>query len=65
MFGEIVDLVARRFLRGQNLTLGVSAFLFMFMFLPTFLVLLAVVAFFLLVYPRLHKSGFIQRIDAS
>lgn len=65
MFGDIVDLMARRFLRGQNLTLGLSVFLFTFMFLPTFLVLLAVVAFFLLAYPRLRKSGFIQRIDAS
>jgi hypothetical protein len=65
MFAEVVDLMTRRFLRGQNLTLGLSVFLFTFMFLPTFLVLLAVVAFFLLAYPRLRKSSIVQRIDAS
>ncbi|KAJ5299148.1 hypothetical protein N7476_010705 [Penicillium atrosanguineum] len=65
MFADLVDLMARRFLHGQNLTLGLSVFLFTFMFLPTFLVLLAVVAFFLLAYPWLRKSGFAQRIDAA
>ncbi|KAJ5691880.1 hypothetical protein N7462_001303 [Penicillium macrosclerotiorum] len=48
--------MARRFLRGQNVTVGVSLVLFIFMFLPTFLVLLAVVVFFVLAYPRLRKS---------
>lgn len=48
--------MASRFLPGQNATLALSLFLFTFMFLPTFLVLLAVVAFFLLAYPRLRKT---------
>ncbi|KAJ6138715.1 hypothetical protein N7471_005201 [Penicillium samsonianum] len=48
--------MARRFARGQNLTLGLSLFLFIFMFLPTFVILLAVIVFFGLVYPRLRKS---------
>lgn len=65
MFADLVDLMARRFLRAQNLTLGLSVFLFTFMFLPTFLVQLAVVAFFLLAYPRLRKSSVIQRTNAA
>lgn len=65
MFADLVDLMARRFLRAQNLTLGLSVFLFTFMFLPTFLVLLAVVAFFLLAYPRLRKSSAVQRTNAA
>ncbi|KAJ5261150.1 hypothetical protein N7478_011745 [Penicillium angulare] len=48
--------MARRFLRGQSVTFGLSLFLFLFMFMPTLLVLLAVVAFFLLAYPRLRTS---------
>lgn len=48
--------MARRSLRGQNITLGLSIFLFTFMFLPTFVILLAVVVFFALAYPRLRKS---------
>ncbi|KAJ5652822.1 hypothetical protein N7507_010248 [Penicillium longicatenatum] len=48
--------MARRFLQGQNITFGLSMILFTFMFLPTFLILLAVVVFFLLAYPRLRKS---------
>lgn len=48
--------MASRFLPGQNATLGLSLFLFTFMFLPTFLVLLAVVAFFLLAYPQMRKA---------
>lgn len=48
--------MARRSIRGQNITLGLSIFLFTFMFLPTFVILLAVVVFFALAYPRLRKS---------
>ncbi|KAJ5110456.1 hypothetical protein N7532_000991 [Penicillium argentinense] len=40
----------------QNATLGLSLVLFTFMFLPTFLVLLAVVVFFILAYPKLRKT---------
>lgn len=61
MSAELVDLTASRFLRGQNATLGLSVLLFTFMFLPTFLVLLAVAAFFSLAYPRLRKSYAIER----
>ncbi|KAF3402073.1 hypothetical protein F1880_009841 [Penicillium rolfsii] len=48
--------MARRFFHGQNMAFGLSVFLFTFMFLPTFLILLAVVIFFVLAYPRLRKS---------
>lgn len=53
--------MARRFLRGQNLTLGLSLFLFVFMFLPTLVILLAVVVFFGFIYPRLRKSYALDR----
>ena len=43
-------------LSGHTMALGLSVFLFTFMFLPTLLVLLAVVAFFLFCYPRLRKA---------
>jgi len=65
MFDQVVDLMAHRFPRNQNLTRGLSVFLFIFMFLPTFIVLLAVVIFFFFVYPRLRKSSIIQRLDDS
>lgn len=53
--------MARKFLRGQNITLGLSLFLFIFMFLPTFVILLGVVVFFGLIYPRLRKSYTLDR----
>lgn len=56
MFSSLLDLMARRFLQGQNVTFGLSCILFTFMFLPTFLILVAVVVFFLLAYPHLRKS---------
>lgn len=43
-------------LSGHTMALGLSVFLFTFMFLPTLLVLLAVVIFFLFCYPRLRKA---------
>lgn len=52
----VLEIMARRFFRGQNMAFGLSVFLFTFMFLPTFLILLAVVVFFILAYPRLRKS---------
>lgn len=55
-FGSVLDIMARRFLGGQNMAFGLSVCLFTFMFLPTFLILLAVVIFFVLAYPRLQKS---------
>lgn len=57
----IDDLMASRFPRGQTVALGVSVFLFTFILLPTLLMLLAVVAFFLLAYPRLRKSDRFDR----
>lgn len=56
MIAEPLDLMARRFLPGHSLALGLSVFLFTFIFLPTLMVLLAVVVFFLFYYPRLRKS---------
>ena len=61
MPSSILDLMARRFSHGQNVTFGLSLFLFTFMFLPTFLVLMAVVLFFVLCYPRLRKSYTLDR----
>ena len=61
ILSSLLDLMARRFLRGQNVTFGLSIFLFIFMFLPTFIVLLAVVAFFLFAYPRLRKTYILDR----
>lgn len=61
MFSSLLDLMARRFLGAQNVTLGLSVFLFTFMFMPTLLVLLAVVIFFVLCYPRLRKSYVLDR----
>jgi hypothetical protein len=55
-FSSVLDIMARRFLRGQNMAFGLSVFLFTFMFLPTLLILSAVVVFFVLAYPRLRKS---------
>ena len=43
-------------LSGHTMALGLSVFLFTFMFLPTLLVLLAVMVFFLFCYPRLRKA---------
>ena len=55
MITASLDLMARRFFPGQNAALGLSLFLFTFMFLPTLVMLLAVVTFFLFFYPRLTK----------
>ncbi|KAL5362428.1 hypothetical protein BJX96DRAFT_153925 [Aspergillus floccosus] len=50
-----LELMARRFFPGQHAAFGLSLFLFTFMFLPTLVVLLAVIVFFLFYYPRLRK----------
>ncbi|RDH38227.1 hypothetical protein BDQ94DRAFT_135901 [Aspergillus welwitschiae] len=57
MLASTVDLMARRFFPGHSAALGLSLFLFLFMFLPTLVVLLAVVVFFLFYYPRLQKPS--------
>ncbi|GFF63333.1 hypothetical protein IFM62136_05608 [Aspergillus lentulus] len=46
-----LDLMARRVFPGQNLAFGLSLFLFTFMFLPTLVMLLAVVVFFANIRP--------------
>ncbi|PYH49739.1 uncharacterized protein BP01DRAFT_378350 [Aspergillus saccharolyticus JOP 1030-1] len=43
MLAATLDLMARRFFPGQNAAFGLSVFLFTFMFLPTLVVLLAVI----------------------
>lgn len=58
---SIVEIMARRFLDGKHITVGLSVFLFIFMFLPTFVILLAVVVFFGLIYPGLRKSHTVDR----
>lgn len=55
-FSSVLDIMARRFLHSPNLAFGLSLVLFTFMLLPTFLILSAVVVFFVLAYPRLRKS---------
>ncbi|RAH41565.1 uncharacterized protein BO95DRAFT_263904 [Aspergillus brunneoviolaceus CBS 621.78] len=55
MLAATLDLMARRFFPGQNAAFGLSVFLFTFMFLPTLVVLLAVIVFFLFYFPRLRK----------
>lgn len=56
MTTTLLEVMARRFLPGHSMALGLSVFLFTFAFLPTLVVLLAVVVFFLFYYPRLRKS---------
>jgi hypothetical protein len=56
MISATLEPMVRRLFPGQNLAFGLSLFLFTFMVLPTFVVLLAVVVFFLFLYPRLRKS---------
>ncbi|KAL4863544.1 hypothetical protein BDV12DRAFT_202018 [Aspergillus spectabilis] len=56
MLPTILELMVRRLFPGQDLAFGLSLFLFTFMFIPTLVVLLAVVVFFLFCYPRLQKS---------
>lgn len=48
--------MARRLLPSHSAALGLSVFLFTFAFLPTLVVLLAVIVFFVFFYPRLRKS---------
>ena len=43
-------------LSSHTMAISLSVFLFTFMFLPTLLVLLAVVVFFLFYYPRLRRA---------
>jgi cell division septal protein FtsQ len=61
MLESVVEIMARRFLREQNITLGLSLVLFVFMFLPTFLILVAVILFFVLAWPRLRGSNSLDR----
>jgi hypothetical protein len=53
----IAESMARQLFPGQNLAFGLSLFLFTFMFIPTLVVLLAVVVFFLFYYPQLRKPS--------
>ncbi|GIJ88269.1 hypothetical protein Asppvi_007188 [Aspergillus pseudoviridinutans] len=50
-----LDLMVRRIFPGQNVAFGLSLLLFTFMFLPTLVMLLAVIVFFAFYYPRLRK----------
>ncbi|KAL4804036.1 hypothetical protein BDV18DRAFT_143717 [Aspergillus unguis] len=52
----LIEQMARRIFPGQNLAFGLSLFLFTFMFIPTLVVLLAVVVFFVFYYPGLRKG---------
>jgi len=53
---SIFETMARRLLPSHSIALGLSVFLFTFAFLPTLVVLLAVIVFFVFYYPRLRKS---------
>ncbi|KAJ5624818.1 hypothetical protein N7510_001127 [Penicillium lagena] len=57
----ILDLMAQRFLSGQHAAIGLSLVLFIFMFLPTLLILVAVIVFFAFYYPRLSRSYVVDR----
>ncbi|KAJ5819559.1 hypothetical protein N7474_005150 [Penicillium riverlandense] len=57
----ILDLMAQHFLSGQHAAIGLSLVLFIFMFLPTLLVLVAVIVFFAFYYPQLHWSYAVDR----
>ena len=52
----LLDFMAQRLLSGQHAAVGLTLFLFVFMFLPTLFVLVAVIVFFGLYYPRLRNS---------
>ncbi|KAL4733428.1 hypothetical protein BDV11DRAFT_200155 [Aspergillus similis] len=56
MLTTLAEHMVRRLFPGQNLAFGLSLFLFTFMFIPTLVVLLAVVVFFLFYYPQLRKG---------
>ncbi|GIK07766.1 hypothetical protein Aspvir_003434 [Aspergillus viridinutans] len=58
-----LDLMARRVFPGQNVAFGLSLFLFTFMFLPTLVMLLAVIVFFAFYYPRLRKLTAVHNDD--
>ncbi|GFG17068.1 hypothetical protein IFM61606_00503 [Aspergillus udagawae] len=58
-----LDLMARRVLPGPNVAFGLSLFLFTFMFLPTLVMLLAVIVFFAFYYPRLRKLTAVHNDD--
>lgn len=53
---SLFETMARRLLPNHSIALGLSVFLFTFAFLPTLVVLLAVIVFFVFYYPRLRKS---------
>jgi hypothetical protein len=53
---SLAEHMVRRLIPGQSLAFGLSLFLFTFMFIPTLVVLLAVVVFFLFYYPQLRKG---------
>ena len=53
---SILEIMARKLYPSQGVAFGLSFFLFTFMFLPTLVILLAVVVFFAFYYPRLRKS---------
>lgn len=56
MIPSVLDIMARKLYPSQGMAFGLSFFLFTFMFLPTLVILLAVVVFFAFYYPRLRKS---------
>lgn len=61
MLSSALDLMARHFLHGQNVSFGLSVLLFTFMFLPTLLVLLAVVLFAIVCYPWLREAPVLDK----
>lgn len=57
MLATFAESMARQLFPGQNLAFGLSLFLFTFMFIPTLVVLLAVVVFFVFYYPQPRKPS--------
>lgn len=53
---SVLEIMQRKLIPSQGVAFGLSFFLFTFMFLPTLVILLAVVVFFSIYYPKLRKS---------
>lgn len=57
MLPSVLEIMQRKLFPSQGVAFGLSFFIFTFMFLPTLVILLAVVVFFGVFYPRLRKSA--------
>lgn len=56
MLPSVLEIMQRRLFPSQSVAFGFSLLLFTFVFLPTLVILLAVMVFFGIYYPRLRKD---------